>query len=144
MGKRSRTKGAAFERRLAKRWRDSGLFPDAQRRGEGQAKRDDADKPPDVGGVPFRVEAKDRKSINVRASLEQAEALSGDAPAIAVCHWYGDSMEDSIVCMRLTEWERLVEKATHPLYVLHVHPPFDDDIKGKLRNELVGLLESSE
>lgn len=111
MGAHQRRKGASFERRLAKRWRDRGIFPDAQRRGEGQAKSDDADKPPDVGGVPFRVECKDRKAHNVRRSLEQAEALAGDDPAIAVCHYFGDPVGKSLVVMRLEDWERLVAYA---------------------------------
>ncbi len=132
MGKRSQNKGASFERRLAKRWRDSGLFPDAVRRGEGQAKRNDPNKPPDIGGVPYRVEAKDRKAIGMRAALEQAEELAGDAPAIAVCHYFGDKMDDSIVCMRLGEWERLAEKAESPMVTVRVKEPVLPESRGRL------------
>jgi hypothetical protein len=68
MGKMQRQKGAVYERHIANRLRE--VYPTA-RRGIGQARS--AFEVPDVDGVPFWVECKHRKTVNVMAALTQAD-----------------------------------------------------------------------
>lgn len=107
-GARSRRKGASYERELANRWRDSGLYPDAER-GIGQA-RSGGDVP-DVTGTPWWVEAKCQARPNVFAALEQAEeATDGRAPIVVACRRVAGapSKASTVVAMRLEVFEALV------------------------------------
>ena len=107
MGKRSRNKGAAYERELANRWRDSGLYPGAKR-GIGQA-RSGGDVS-DVEGTPWWVEAKCQARPNVYAALEQAEEASDGRPCLVVaCRRVAGqpSKASTVVAMRLETFEAL-------------------------------------
>lgn len=76
-GKAARRKGSAWERELAKLFRER-LGIASIRRGLGQARS--GGEVADVDGVPrLWIEAKNRKKVNVRAALEQA------ANAVAAC-----------------------------------------------------------
>lgn len=101
----SRRKGASYERELAKRWRDSGLWPDAQR-GIGQARA--GSEVPDVEGTPFWVEAKRRKRHNILAAMKQAEEASDGRSALVVARWDGQTADEALVVMRLHTFEDLV------------------------------------
>jgi len=107
-GAGSRRKGAAYERELARRWRDD-LWPDA-RRGIGQTRS--GGEVPDVDGTPFWVEAKRRKRHDVRGAMRQAvtaAAEAGDERApLVVARWDGDPADDALVCMRLADFEQLI------------------------------------
>ncbi len=109
MGKMSRRKGAQYERDLANRWRDSGLWPDAKR-GIGQTRA--GGEVPDVEGTPFWIEAKRRKAHNIRASMQQAIDATDGRPPVVIARWDRDSADDAIVCMRLADFERLVLEVT--------------------------------
>ena len=112
MGAKSRRKGAQYEWELAKRWRDSGLFPDAHRGGGSQAMRYAPKTCSDVEGTPYFIEAKRRKRHDIRGALRQAEearAKAGDErAALVVARWDGDSADDAIVCMRLSDFEAMI------------------------------------
>ncbi len=105
IGRRSKQKGDQYERDLARRWRESGLFPDAKR-GLGQARGGAA--APDVEGLPVWCEAKHRRAISVRAAIGQAEKNTDGRPVAVVVRYHGDGEDQSIVCIRLPEWERLM------------------------------------
>ncbi len=113
-GAGSRRKGAAYERELARRWRDD-LWPDA-RRGLGQARSGAAwrsgGEVPDVDGTPFWVEAKRRKRHDVRGAMRQAVAAAAEAgderAPLVVARWDGDPADDALVCMRLADFEGLI------------------------------------
>lgn len=110
MSKLSRDKGAAYERGLAQRWREKGIFPGAKR-GLGQC-RDGSDVP-DVDGTPLWVEAKDRvKHSSPIVYLKQAEEAAkkrGDPrPCIAVAHYPKTGQDDAVVMMRLSVFEALL------------------------------------
>lgn len=113
-GKLSRRKGRAFQAELAKRWRDGGLFPEA-RSTQGEQKCRRQDKPADIEGTPFAVEAKHRRSCRPLQALVQSEAeAEGRADwrdAIAVVKPNGSAMADCVVVMRLSSFETLVRKA---------------------------------
>ncbi len=114
MSSLSRRKGAAFQAELAKRWRDAGLFPDARStQGEQKCRRED--KPADIEGTPYAVEAKHRRSCRPLQALEQseaeAEARADWRDAIAVVKPHGAAMEDAVVVMRLSSFETLVSDA---------------------------------
>lgn len=68
-GVRSREKGAAHEREVANLLK--AVYPEA-RRGIGQARS--ASEVSDVDGVPWWVECKHRKRVNVRGAYRQAVA----------------------------------------------------------------------
>jgi hypothetical protein len=78
VGKLSRTKGAAFEKEIARALRE--IFVRA-RRGIGQARA--ANEVPDVDGTPFWIETKHGKSVSVRAAYRQALAARGSCPELA-------------------------------------------------------------
>lgn len=103
-----REKGRKFQSWLAKRWRDSGLFPNAwstqQPRG---GPRDGADL---AGTAPYSIEAKAVESINLWNAMEQAEAAAGDDMAVVVAK---KNRQGILVCMRLESWEKLIE-STRP------------------------------
>lgn len=118
MGKTSRRKGSAWQAELARRWRDSGLFPGAQST-QGEQVRTlrgcTAYRPPDVEGTPLAVEAKHEKRANPIAALKQAEAEAdarGDTrPAVAVVRPHGSGPDGAVVVMRLPVFELLAEAA---------------------------------
>ena len=107
MSKLSRTKGAQYERELAKRWRDSGVYVEA-RRGIGQARA--GGECCDVEGTPWWVEAKRRKVHNIRGALVQAEQATDGRPPIVVARYDGDAADRAIVAMRLDVFEALLAR----------------------------------
>lgn len=110
-GRRSRTKGAAYERTLARRWAESGMYPDA-RRGIGQARS--SGEVSDVEGLPFWIEAKCQARPNVWAAMEQAEEATDGRPCVVVaCRRQKGrpGRASTVVCMRLEQWEQLVRRA---------------------------------
>ncbi len=112
MSKRSRSKGRDYQSELARRWRDSGLYPDAHSTQGSQTKRV-GKAPGDIGGTPRVCELKRRKVINVRGALEQAEREAADAgderTPIAVCRWDGMRAHEAVVALRLCDFERLIQ-----------------------------------
>lgn len=137
-GARSRRKGAQGERDLANRWARPGtvqrsatafpertmpvlvrpLFPEAKR-GIGQARS--GSEVADVEGTPFWVEVKRRKAINVRASMKQAKDATDGRPPVVVCRWDGDPEDESIVCMRLVDWEELLRSGVRSKFAALAH-----------------------
>ena len=117
MSASQRRKGAQWERDLAARWRDAGIYPNAQR-GTGQA-RSGADVP-DVDGTPWWVECKVGKRPNLLAALKQAEAATlvarehgrGKRPAVVVAKWDG---QRPVVAMRLETFEALLRVMEHTI-----------------------------
>jgi hypothetical protein len=111
MSKLSRTKGRDWQSKLAKRWRDSGLFPGAVSSHGGQ-KLGPGKKPADIEATPYAVEAKHRRAANPIQALEQAELEAkerGDArPPVAIVRPHRSSVDDAVVVMRLTTFEALV------------------------------------
>ena len=79
LGKRSRTKGAAWERALANILK--AIWPDAKR-GIGQSRW--GGEVPDVDGTVFWIEAKVGQQPNMRGAMRQAEEASDGRPCIAV------------------------------------------------------------
>lgn len=78
-----RQKGAAFERWVAEQFRAAGLS--GARRGLGRARS--ASEVPDLDWTVWWVEAKHRKRVNIRVTLEQAESAWGhqdDLPVLVV------------------------------------------------------------
>lgn len=106
----SRRKGRAYQAALAKRWRDSGVFPDAHST-HGAQTRQIGHEPSDIGGVPYVLEAKDQIRPNVWKAIEQAEAHGANKVCVVVAHKKGDAQDDALVCMRLSDWEALVRDA---------------------------------
>lgn len=110
-GRRSRAKGRDYQSEIARRWRDSGLYPDAYST-QGSQTKAIGKAPGDVAGTPFVVELKRRKTINVRQALEQAEREAAEAgderTPIAVCRWDGMRAHEAIVSMRLCDFEALI------------------------------------
>lgn len=102
MSASQRRKGAQWERTLAKRWRDSGLYPDAWR-GAGQSRR--GSDVPDVDGTPWWVECKVGARPNVLAALAQAEGATDGRPPLVVAK---RDREAPVVCMRLDDFEVLL------------------------------------
>lgn len=102
MGARSRRKGAGWERELASRWRDAGLYPNA-RRGLNQVRS--ARETCDVEGTPFWVECKCGKRPNLIAAMVQAETDTDGRPCIVVAK---RDRSTPLVTMTLETFERLV------------------------------------
>ena len=112
MSRLSRNKGRDYQAAIAKRWRDSGLFPDAHSTQGSQARAVGAC-PVDIDGLAaFAVECKDGQHPRVWAALEQLEAAcakAGDTRTrIVVAHKKGDSQDHSVVAMRLVDFEALI------------------------------------
>ena len=78
-GKRSRDKGAAFERRTASILKQ--VFPEA-RRGVGQTQS--ASNGADVEGTAFWVECKKGQRPNIQGAFKQALAAKDDRPILVV------------------------------------------------------------
>jgi hypothetical protein len=109
MGAKSRRKGAGYEWELAKRWRESGLYPDAHRGGGSQAQRFRPKGVPDVDGTPYFVEAKRRtKHRSPPEYMAQAVEASDERVPIVVARWDRQPADEAIVMMRLADFEALV------------------------------------
>lgn len=105
MGKRSRDKGANFERWVAKELKH--IFSDAKR---GIQYRDGGKEASDVSGAgPFHIECKHGKKPNPGAALEQAENDSGEGKLIAAI--VKDDRKSPFVVMLWSDWLELVEDA---------------------------------
>lgn len=81
MGKLSRDKGKAYEREIARQYRE--LFGNGVRRG--WQSREGDDEADIVGAGPFAPECKHRRKINVQDAMVQAiqNAKTGQLP---ICH----------------------------------------------------------
>lgn len=78
-GAGARKKGHDFEREIAKRWRDMGLFPNAKR---GLDQPQGGGVQPDIIGTPFWVECKRLRRVllsDINAALDQAESARDSA-----------------------------------------------------------------
>ena len=112
MGAKSRRKGARAQRELAKRWRDSGLYPDAHSTQGRQVVTGPGKVPGDIEGVPFICEVKcgQPRLLSALRQAEQAGRDAGDArPPIAVGRYDGERWEHAVVVMRLTDFESMIE-----------------------------------
>lgn len=111
----SRRKGTAWQAKLAKRWRDLGLFPLAYST-QGSQKSGAGPKPADIEGTSFAVEAKHRKACApyqaLRQSEDEAEARADWRDAIAVVRPPRAAVEDAVVVMRLSTFEALCRRAS--------------------------------
>ncbi len=109
MGKLSRQKGAANERRLAKKFADA-MPGHNVRRGLQYQNRFGGEKVPDVECPIFWVEAKVGKRPNPRAAMKQAreDAIKGKIP-IAVIRDDG-APNDEFVCIGLTDFLDIIEE----------------------------------
>ena len=138
-GRRSREKGKRFQADLAKRWRDSGLYPDAISTQGSQARKLGAEAS-DIGHTPWAIEAKDQARPNVWAAMRQLEEaaakVSDDRPRMVVAHRKGTSHGDSLVCMRLSTFEALMRAHREGYDAGEAEPlpgagtPLDDYYKG--------------
>jgi len=79
-GRTSRTKGAVWEREVARRLRD--IWPEARRGLQARMGGDAAD----VEGCPLHVECKCGRGVQVRAALDQAERDTGGRPIVVAVH----------------------------------------------------------
>lgn len=104
LSRRSRRKGAEFERLLASELRPIYGVKVEVKRGIGQTRA--GGDCPDVDGTPWWVEAKHRKAVNIPAALAQAaEASKGRRPSLAITRANGGPI---VVSMLLTDFKRLV------------------------------------
>lgn len=105
LGRRSRTKGASFERMIAIELR--GLYGQQVRRGLGQARA--AGEVPDVDGTPWWVECKHGKRPNIPRAIAQAiEASAGRRPPLVISR---ANAEPILVTMLLADLKKLVKHA---------------------------------
>ena len=79
MGRRSRDKGADFERGVAIALRP--VWP-GSRRGIGQARS--GGEVPDVDGTPWWIEAKNRKRVCIARAYQQAAAATDGRPSLSI------------------------------------------------------------
>lgn len=111
LGRLSRNKGAAFERRVAQDMRP--IFGSGVKRGLAQARFGRGEAPDVDGCAPFWCETKHGKKVNLRAALKQAtEAMSEanrtqDAWPIAVCK---DDRQQPMVVMHWGDYLQLLEE----------------------------------
>ena len=75
----SKTKGAAFERKVAQMLQC--LYPGAKR-GIGQARS--ASEVADVDGTPWWIETKAQHRVSIRAAVEQARAATDGRPILVI------------------------------------------------------------
>tara|TARA_R110002051_G_scaffold219742_1_gene283719 strand:- start:268 stop:606 length:339 start_codon:yes stop_codon:yes gene_type:complete len=103
MSKKSRDKGARFERTVAQWFCDAGF---TARRGASQC-RDGSDAPDVVVSLPLWVEVKTRAKVGgvIPSALEQAESATDGKTPIAVVK--GDR-QDPIVAMRWATFIKLI------------------------------------
>ena len=97
-GRRSRTKGASYERELVHVFRDA--MPGAEVKRGLQPRGAHQDSVPDVDCPIYWVEAKRGKKPNPRAALKQAEADTDGRIPVAVIR----DDETAFVVMRLEHW----------------------------------------
>lgn len=109
-GKRSREKGARFERFLVRVQKI--VFPDVHRGQQAHNPRHC-----DIEGTPFRQEAKHWEKLSYRdicKALDQAEENGqrfGDSrPPVAITKVDGMANDDAVVHMRLRYWLQMIEK----------------------------------
>ena len=106
-GRRSRNKGASFERQVARALRP--IFGDGVKRGLAQSRFGRGEAPDVDGCAPFWCETKNGIKPNLRGALQQAvDAMAvanrpGDRWPIAVCK---DDRKPAVVMMR---WEHFLE-----------------------------------
>lgn len=104
LARRSRTKGATFERVVAGRLAE--VWPNAKR-GLGQPRA--GGEVPDVSGTPYWVEIKHRKRPNIAAAVEQARVASaGRSAPLAVTRANNGPV---LVTMLLDDWIELAQTA---------------------------------
>lgn len=113
----SRRKGRVFQAEIAKRWRDSGLFPNAASTQGAQVRygRNLGPTPPDVEGTPFWVEckhvARPQPVEALRQALRERDANKSDRIPIAVVKPSGERELGTVVCIRLSDFEAIVQQA---------------------------------
>lgn len=94
-GRRSRTKGHAWERYVARFLRP--LWPEAKR---GWQQRDGAEQC-DVEGTPYWIECKRMKRVNVQGALTQALNDTDGRPVVLI---WKDDHGQPWVAMELAQW----------------------------------------
>lgn len=99
MGRRSRVKGATWERALANFLK--GVCWEDAKRGIGQTRA--AGEVCDVEGTPLWIEAKVGRRPNIKAALEQAEAATDGRPCVVVARFDGAPLGEAIVACRLKD-----------------------------------------
>jgi len=104
MGKMQRTKGAAFERWLVRKF-NATLIGHPWKRG--LQSRGGGAEVPDLDGPVFHVEAKHQIRPNIAAALHQAEQDTDGRIPVAVTK---ANREEPIVSMRLDAWLALAEE----------------------------------
>lgn len=103
----AKAKGTSFERHLADALRESGVFPEAERAPRWGSK----DKGDLVNVLPFCIEAKATKHIDLAGFLAEAEVEAGHAGAdfpVVVIKRRMKPVLDSYVVMTLEDWLELV------------------------------------
>lgn len=125
MGARSRAKGMAWQRELAKRWNDQGLFPGAHSTGCGQARAKTAvgPRPCDVDGTPFNVEAKHHRKGPLgalRQAIADGIARGDERPPIAVVRPHGRGADGAVVVMPIGVFEDLAKCAAGSFTLAHL------------------------
>jgi Holliday junction resolvase len=101
-GTRSRNKGKAGEREVVLLLKRAG-FMDARR---GYQYRD-GDEMPDVVGVPWWVEVKRHKVVNIKAAMRQAIAASGEQTPVVFSR---DDRSDWLVTLRADDFLEIVSE----------------------------------
>lgn len=102
MGKRSRDKGAAFERAIAITLRS---VWDAAKRGIGQARA--GGEVADVEGTPYWIECKHRRRVSVQGAFVQATEATDGRPPVVISR---ENRGPLLVTMGLSDWLDLVER----------------------------------
>ena len=95
-GRGCRIKGHAFERAVAKIFRE--IYGEEVRRGYQTRSGAEA---PDVDGTPFWIECKRGKRTNPKAALRQALEAKDERPPIAICK---DDRQDIVVMLLLDDF----------------------------------------
>src|SRR5690606_15391046 len=96
VGRRSRNKGATFEREIAHALQT--LWPGAKR-GIGQARL--GSEVADVEGTPFWAECKHRKRVSISAAYRQAVEATDGRPVLVVTR---EDRQPILVTMTLADW----------------------------------------
>lgn len=104
MSRSQRTKGASFEREMARLL--AGVYPGA-RRGIGQAR--DSREVPDVDNTPFWVECKVGQRPNVYAAFRQAEEARDDRPTLVIARKNPEKPFDTRMDLAVVGLDTMVE-----------------------------------